>query len=215
MTRLERISQKMTDRLVQICDDIMPKQAGLDVMNVEFSPLLENEETVDSSSAQIEEIAGSLSQDVMTQILPVDIREKGRKMTSVYLYLYNLENMLRLFIQKVAKETGKPPSMNTDSRNKIRDRREDAAKKKWLPMRGDSDLFYLDFEDLGSIIRNNWKTFSSFFPNLNWIDTKISELADCRNLIAHNSYLEDQQSELVKVYYKSILSQLNEAMKAG
>ena len=47
----------------------------------------------------------------------------------------------------------------------------------------------------------------------NWIVTKIEELSACRNLVAHNSYLEEHQRSLVKVYYTNILIQLNSTLR--
>jgi len=96
---------------------------------------------------------------------------------------------------------------------KISSRKAQAGTNRWLPSRGDSDLFYLDFEDLGGIIKNNWSIFKAYFPTQEWIASKIGELSDCRNLVAHNSYLEETQRTLVKLYYTTILTQLNSTMK--
>jgi hypothetical protein len=36
---------------------------------------------------------------------------------------------------------------------------------KYLPIRGNSDLFYCDFIELGKIIVGNWTIFGKYFPN--------------------------------------------------
>lgn len=217
LSKLETITQQTTDKLTPICDTVMPRDAGLDVMNVEFSPLLESAETMDRSVAEVEDAAASLSQEIMAKIFPGDIKHNGQDMAGVYLYLYCIENSLRLFIETVGKSTlGEQYfdklTISRGTRERIAERKADAAKKKWLPARGDSDVFYLDFDDLGSIIRNNWNMFSPFFPDLNWIAAKIDELSDCRNLVAHNSFLESHQRNLIKVYYTSIMLQLNQTL---
>jgi hypothetical protein len=218
VSRLESITQEKIDKLVQICDEIMPKEAGLDVMHVEFSPLLESAETIDTSISEVEDVAAHLSQEIMAKILPADVKQNGKDMAGVYLYLYCVENSLRLFIETVArKKLGDQYldklRMSRETRDRIVQRKANEKKKKWLPTRGGSDIFYLDFKDLGSIIQNNWKLFSHYFPDLNWITTKIDEISDCRNLVAHNSFLDVHQRNLVKVYYTSILRQLNETLR--
>lgn len=217
LSKLETVTQQTIDKLIPICDRIMPREAGLDVMNVEFSPLLESAETMDRSLAEVEDSAASLSQEIIAKILPGDIKQKGQDMAGVYLYLYCIENSLRLFIEMVGKKAFGEQyfdklTISRSARERIGERKADAARKKWLPARGDSDIFYLDFDDLGNIIRNNWDLLSPFFPDLNWIGAKIDELSDCRNLVAHNSFLESHQRNLIKVYYTSILLQLNETL---
>jgi len=91
----------------------------------------------------------------------------------------------------------------------IESRKKQEVKKQWMRIRGDSDLFYLDFKDLSPIILNNWDLFENYFPDQAWISTKIEELGDCRNLVAHNSYIGDHEKDLIRVYYKSILKQIN------
>jgi hypothetical protein len=138
----------------------------------------------------VEDAAASLSQEIMAKIFPGDIKQKGQDMAGVYLYLYCIENSLRLFIETVGKSAlGEryfdKLTISRSARDRIADRKADAAKKKWLPARGDSDIFYLDFDDLGSIIRNNWNLFSPFFPDLNWIAAKIDELSGCQTNWGH------------------------------
>jgi hypothetical protein len=61
LSNLEKVNQVIVDKLIAFCDSIMPGDAGLDVMDVEFSPLLESAETMDRSLAQVEDAAASLS----------------------------------------------------------------------------------------------------------------------------------------------------------
>ena len=66
----------------------------------------------------------------------------------------------------------------------------------------------MDFSELGLIIENNWDMFKGHFDSLQWIKTRIDELADLRNLVAHNSYLGEDEQEMIRSHYKSILKQL-------
>lgn len=218
VTKLKKLPRRASQKLIPFCQEVMPAEAGYEIMEVEFSPLLESAESIDTAVEQVDETVDGLSREVMAAILPPDIMQKGKEMAALYVYLYAIENALRLFIEIVARNRYKdqyikklaiPQSM----RHKISVRKSEAATKKWLPSRGDSELFYLDFDDLGGIIQSNWGLFKDYFPKQNWIVGKIGELSDCRHLIAHNSYLEETQRNLVKVYYTSILLQLNSSMR--
>jgi hypothetical protein len=190
----------------------MPKEAGYDVMDVRVSPLLDDIQPEASLSDDLEKIVREMAENIV-QILPPDIRNKGDEMAEVYLYLYCIENSLRLFIENVAKQKyGEKWFENLQLSRSIRDsitvRKELEKRNGWLSIRGNSDLFYVDFKDLGSIISQNWDLFKQHFPDLQWIDAKIAELAQCRNLVAHNSYVGNHEKEMIRLYYRSILKQI-------
>lgn len=58
---------------------------------------------------------------------------------------------------------------------------------------------------------NNWDLFKDYFPDQNWITTKIREMADCRNLVAHNSFIDNHGRDVLKTDYVSILKQIDNA----
>lgn len=152
----------------------------------------------------------------ISEILPDDIIKKGKEMAEIYFYLYCVENSLRLFIEKVAlnklgENYFEKLQINSNIEKNIKGRKRKEEKNKWLGVRGDSELFYLDFEDLEKIIMNNWDLFKDYFPNLNWITSKLSEMADCRNLIAHNSFIDEDGRNLLRTYYVNILKQIANA----
>lgn len=135
-------------------------------------------------------------------------------MSEAYAYLYSVENSLRIFIEIVSKEKYGQDYfaklvVTSTLRNTINKRKESADCKKWLSFRGDTDLFYLDFKDLGTIINSNWDIFKDYFNSQDFILPKINEMAECRNLIAHNSYISKTERDLVKSYYNSIIMQIS------
>jgi Swt1-like HEPN len=216
--KFEKTSPKMGQKLIPFCQKIMPEEAGYDVMEIEFSPLLESAETIETSVNEVDVALDKMSNEVKAAILPSDIMKKGKDMAALYVYLYAIENALRLFIEIVAlnaygDEYVKKIITSRSMKDRISQRKANAGKNRWLASRGDSDLFYLDFDDLAPIIQSNWKLFTEFFPSQNWIVSKIEELSACRNLVAHNSYLEEDQRALVKVYYANILIQLNSTLR--
>lgn len=139
-------------------------------------------------------------------MLPMDLVDKARIMSKAYEYLYCIENVLRNFLDT-------HPEKNkfiipTGVQKAISDRKNDESKNRWLALRGSNDLYYMDFKDLGGIINNNWDLFKSYFPSQYWIIAKIEDLTRCRNLIAHNSYIDVHELNLIKANFNSIIRQL-------
>ena len=87
-------------------------------------------------------------------------------------------------------------------------RKSQEESKKWLPLRGGNDLFYLDFTELADIIINNWDYFKNFIPDQNWIKVKMQEMYDIRCLVAHNSFISDENIQLLDITTKQIIKQL-------
>jgi hypothetical protein len=53
--------------------------------------------------------------------------------------------------------------------------------------------------------------FKPYFPQQSWIATKIDELGNCRNLVAHNSYLGKHERDVIRVNFNSIIKQISSA----
>ena len=142
-------------------------------------------------------------------LLPVDIQNKGREMSEVYLYLYCIENSLRIFIAEIMRRNTSV-SFPTKVQETITKMKESESESKYLPVRGDNDLFYCDFIQLGKIMVANWSVFSQYFPDKNehWLNVMIGELYKIRCLVAHNSYVGEHERMSLKVYYKNITLQL-------
>jgi Swt1-like HEPN len=198
--------------------DAMPAQSGFDVLDVEFSPMLEDFFGSKSLEDELSDLATALEQSSSSFDLPQDILDAGKRMTEVYLYLYAVENYIRLFIERVAAATHGdnyvaqliiPRAIQTT----ITSRKQQEERNQWMSFRGNSLLFYLDFKELGDIILNNWTLFQVHFPNQAWISSKIDELGNCRNLVAHNSNVDEHEIDVIRTNFKSIVRQLNPVMK--
>lgn len=196
-------------KLIDLCNKIINPDSGLKITKVEFKPLL-IEKT--SKSLDINEIINEISKNNLNVILPPDIPEKGKEMAKTYLYLYIVENSLRIFIHNVSKERyGENYSeeiFTTKMKRTIKSRKEKEDLNNWMPLRGDSELFYLDFADLGKIIQNN-DIFENYFDGVGWIKSKIDDLTKCRNLVMHAGYIDKDTADLIEITYRNILKQLN------
>ncbi|MBN8856575.1 MAG: hypothetical protein BGO55_24005 [Sphingobacteriales bacterium 50-39] len=146
-----------------------------------------------------------LSEDCLS-LLPADLVKKAGNMSKAYQYLYCLENLVRMYIDEhPSRQFIRIPSSCQKMAN---GRKDDESKHKWSSLRGNSDLYYLDFKDLSGILTYNWEHFSSDFPTQSWIAAKLEDMARCRNLIAHNSYLLKDEQDLIRVHFNLITRQL-------
>lgn len=205
------------DLLDAICSGLIPPDVGFDIKSVSFNMNLTKDfELEDDLISDLENNVNSKVYKIMGELLPEDIRTKGYQMAEAYTYLYSVENSLRLFIEKVAKEKYGDSyfSQLTIPRNlqrTIAERQKNDDANKWLSIRG-TELFYLDFKDLGAVIDNNWDIFKDYFPSQSFILSKLNDMAECRNKIAHNSYVDDIERNLMKTYYNVILKQVSDSV---
>jgi hypothetical protein len=211
--RLAEVSETTEDSLRGYCDLIMPRESGLDVMKVSLVPRLGAPRARQQLEEEIAQLSETLESATLDVRLPSDLLSKGREMAQVYSFLYCAENILRLFIGHIVSDKyGTNDLSQLTIPKSIRDgiafRKRNEERNKWLSIRGNSDLFYTDFKDLADIITNNWPLFAAYFPDQAWIRTKIEEMANCRNLIAHNSYIDDHERDVIRLNFRSILRQI-------
>lgn len=196
-----------------VCNRIIPANVGFDIKDVEFFP----DYTIEYDSN--EDLVDDLVKTVQSQskriidLLSPELMNKGFEMSEAYIYMYAIENTIRGFIENVlvtkyGGEYFNKIKLTKNINTKLSSRKVDASSKKWLSFNSESDIYFLDFIELGDIIRENWTDFSSYFPNQEFILTKVSELADARNRIAHNSYIGETERTMLKAYYKMITSQI-------
>jgi len=200
-----------------ICDIVIPANVGFDIKGVEFFPDYSIDH--DSEDDLVEDLikTTTLAAKRMATLLTPELMNKGFEMSEAYIYMYAIENTLRVFIENICsgKYGGEYLSTIKISKGiaiKLESRRKDSESKRWLSFKSTSEIFYLDFIELGDIIRENWSDFKSYFPDQDFIIPKIKEIADVRNRIAHNSYIGDTERSMLKTYYKMILSQISEPL---
>ncbi len=210
--KLELVTDEIKEKLVKYCDELMPYEEDFDVRAVIFKPCLDIEDKPDII-AELNKTTNAISSEMLSTILNDELIQKGKSMSEVYLYLYCIENSLRIFIEKTL--MGKYgdryfENVSKGIKDKVLERKSNEDKNKWLSLRGNSYLFYLDFKELSSIIKSNWDVFGKYFPSQEWIALKIDELSEVRNLIAHNSYIAEQDRNLMKTYFESIIKQIEQ-----
>ena len=144
--------------------------------------------------------------------------EMGKIMTEVYFNLFIFENHIRAFIEIVSiKSHGMDYwdklKINQKIGKNVRNRKKDETLYKWLSVRGESNVYYTDFDDLRVIISSNWEIFKSFFPKESWIITYLEDLYKIRNKIAHNIPIEENERNTVETLLNNIYNQLEVNLK--
>lgn len=216
---LPKLDKNQLEELRSKCEE-MGYEAKIEKGKIQITNISEPSDSSDFNEVDknlgeaLDEVSKSLSIEVIRSLLPDDLKKEGENMGDAYVFLYCVENSLRLFIdatlrqQYGAKYFGNIQA-NKTIRTKVANRKKDEEENKWLPVRGQVEIFYLDFGDLGNIIQNNWDSFSHFFPNQTWITQKIDELSSIRNLVAHNSMISKTERDLIRVYYSQIMRQID------
>ncbi len=222
---LPKLNKNQLEELISICEE-MGYEARIEKGNIQISnrskPSISSDsyEEDQSLGEALDEVSSSLSIDIIRSLLPDDLKKKGQTMGEAYVFLYCVENSLRLFIdatlrQQYGANYFEKIQTNKVIRNKLADRKKAEKKNQWLLVRGQLEVFYLDFGDLANIIQNNWDFFSHLFPNQKWITQKIDELSSIRNLVAHNSMISKTERDLIRVYYSQIMRQIESGWSTG
>lgn len=222
---LPKLNRNQLEELSSKCDE-MGYEARIEKGNIQISNRSKPSISIDSNEEDqslgeaLDEVSSSLSIDVIRSLLPDDLKKEGQNMGEAYVFLYCVENSLRLFIDATLRQQYGANYFgaihaNKAIRNKVASRKKDEEENRWLPVRGQVEIFYLDFGDLGNIIQSNWDSFSHFFPNQNWITQKIGELSSIRNLVAHNSMISKTERGAIRVYYSQIMRQIESGWSTG
>jgi hypothetical protein len=214
---LSKVNEAIKKRLFKYCFDVFPADAGYDLKEVTFSPVFQIE-TQDNLLDNLEFNLELGKNGFQLLSLDQEVKDKGNEMAEAYTYLYWAENMLRKYIITIAKlhfGSSYPSKLqfNRTVRDKIAQRKREEERNTWVSVRGDSDIYYLDFVELADVIINNWDIFKSHFPDQAWIKTKIDDMYKCRCLVAHNSYISKHDRDVIRVNFTSIIKQINGSLK--
>lgn len=132
------------------------------------------------------------------------IRRAAMQALPAYLAFFCLENSVRELVQERLAENHGPEwweeCSSTNIKTKVADRQTQEGAKRWHMRRGEHEIYYTDFGDLKTLIRNNWSDFEDVFPDQNWVTTRLDELEGSRNVIAHSNLLDGRELQRISLY---------------
>lgn len=128
----------------------------------------------------------------------------------LYNQIFALENNLRKYILAKYNNLYNEPSLSKWLKKEQQDnysKRKEEENKFGVSTRGDNIVYYLDFNDLGNIIQNNFKDgFNSDFKRIDDIVPKLNYLYLVRCKVAHNSLcITSDEIKMTEVYITYIL----------
>lgn len=128
----------------------------------------------------------------------------------LYSQLFALENNLRKYIlakyQKLYADTSLSKWLKKEQLDAFSQRKEE-ENKFGISSRGNNIIYYLDFNDLGSIIQNKFKEgFNAEFKRIDEIVPKLNYLYLVRCKVAHNSLtITSDEIKMAEIYSLYIL----------
>lgn len=177
------------------------------LQNFVFRGLLLNETLGDLTDAGIyiqEKNSDTISheENISLEDFSMVIRVNALKMSSIYIVFYCFENSVRELVSLRLKEKYGVDWWNKCASSKIKakveSRKKNEEANRWHDPRGTELISYADFGDLSDIIINNWSDFEDLFPDQDWIRTRLSDLEESRNVIAHNNLLSQRDITRIK-----------------
>lgn len=152
-------------------------------------------------------------------LLPNNLISDAHGNAEVYQALFIFENSIRYFIISVLeKKYGKnwwntDNIVNNDIKQKVCQRLEDETINAFHSRRGVHEIFYTDFTELSTIIKNNAGVFNPLFAGIkgrvSFLTQKLEELAMSRNTIAHTCPLKKKDRDRFLLYFQDWYDQID------
>lgn len=167
------------------------------------------EDTLDTLEGEGIAVRAANDPGAVQRVMPLedfspDIRRQAMLALPAYLAFFCLENAVReLVIERMTDTFGNDwwgTCASSDLRKRVEQRQDKEGNNRWHIRRGAQEIYYTDFGDLLTIIRNNWTQFEDLFPDQNWLANRLTELEASRNIIAHSNTLDDRELLRVKMY---------------
>jgi hypothetical protein len=155
-----------------------------------------------------DEIAAKVS----VQLLEPDQVTSARKMSAVYVAIASFENEVRDLVSSILLEKKGANWWDTSVSNDVKKRAENRQKQeekiRWHQARGLGPIYYVEINDLVSIIQKNWVCFEDLLHDVDWVRQIFKSLERSRNVIMHSGQLSMDDIERVGVFIRDWLRQI-------
>ncbi len=155
-----------------------------------------------------DEIAAKVS----VQLLDSDQVASARKMSAVYVAIASFENEVRDLVSSILLEKKGAnwwdTSVSNDVKKRAENRQKQEAQIRWHQARGLGPIYYVEMNDLVSIIQKNWLCFEDLLHDIDWVRQIFKSLERSRNVIMHSGQLSMDDIERVGVFIRDWLRQI-------
>lgn len=137
----------------------------------------------------------------------LQFQKEASEMSRHYELFYCLERQIRGVIEETLLaekgdqwwETAVPKSIQDDAKKRMK-REKDAA----ISMRSEKEIDYLNFGELGEIVRENWDSFDPIFSSQRAFDRIMFDLNRLRSPIAHSCLLPEDDILRLRLTVKGL-----------
>ncbi len=153
----------------------------------------------------------------LQRVMPLDdfspvVRAAAMRALPAYLAFFCFENAVRELVASRLQDNYGPTWWDSKAseaiRRKVAQRKDKEGKDRWHVLRGEHEIYYTDFGDLGLLIKNNWSDFEDLLPDQNWVEARLNELEASRNVIAHSNTLDTRELQRIQLYLSDWLRQV-------
>lgn len=184
------------------------------VMRGELAKVALNKSEIVSKHATSEILSEEYIQSLAIDMLDDELVNSAKLMATVYTAIAAFENGARQFVVKILiekyGENWWQKSVSEKIRKKAETRKEEELKIKWHTQRGDSNINYVDFGELGSIMTNNLELFQDHIVSIEWAKAIFSTLERSRNVIMHSGELGKTDIERIGTNIRDWVSQVGQ-----
>lgn len=177
--------------------------------------------TVETALDELEEqglaVRAPNDPQALQRVMPLEdfsagLRASAMNALPAYLAFFCFENSARELVnERLTERKGADwweEAASNPIKTKVAKRQLSEGKDRWHMRRGASEIYYTDFGDLATLIRNNWEEFEDLFPDVNWVVARFEELEKSRNIVAHNNILEQHEITRITLYLRDWVRQV-------
>ncbi len=143
---------------------------------------------------------------------PMDLRMDAMKTSHVYIAFFCFENSVRkLVADRLLEKHGSKwwdQCVSDKIKKRVEGRKTTDKKNKWHAPRATNEIAYCDFGDLNDIILTRWSDFEDLFPTQEWVKTRLGDLEQSRNALAHSNVLSEHDIDRIDMFLRDWVLQV-------
>lgn len=143
--------------------------------------------------------------------VPNRIIRRLETVSTAFAVFYCFENMARDFVMRRLQETKGAKwwdSVPQKVQQRVTNLKEQAKQNQWHEVQADTDMDYIMFGDLFSIINANWEDFKDLFPDMAWVQSRMTDMEKSRNAIMHGRMLAPNEIVRLEQYFDDWIDQV-------
>jgi hypothetical protein len=143
--------------------------------------------------------------------VPGKVLRRLETVSKAFAIFYCFENMARDLVKLRLEETKGAKwwdSVPGNVQKRVESLKDLAKKNQWHEVQADSDMDYVMFGDLFSIINANWADFKDLFPDMAWVQSRLTDMEKSRNAIMHGRMLAPTEIARLEQYFDDWIDQV-------